>query len=91
MAEGVYTALEKFKKGKDHGQTLENLDKYVKRAKLVFTTADVQGDDKKKSFLQIWGGDVMVTLFEHEGKVVAADTFDEAVKKIKDALTNSTN
>ena len=91
MAEEVYTALEKFKKGKDHGQTLENLDKYVKRAKLVFTTADVQGDDKKKSFLQIWGGDVMVTLFEHEGKVVAADTFDEAVKKIKDALTNSTN
>ena len=63
MAEGVYTALEPFKKGKDPGQTLENLDKYVKRVKLVFTTADVQTDAKKKSFLQIWGGDEMVTLF----------------------------
>ena len=47
MAEGVYTALEKFKKGKDPGQTLENLDKYVKRANLVFTTADVRTDAKK--------------------------------------------
>jgi len=76
MAEGVYTALEKFKKGKDPGHMLENLDKYIKRAKLMFTTADVQDDAKKKSFLQILGGDEMVTLFEHEGKVTAADTFD---------------
>ena len=91
MAEGVYTALEKFKKRKDPGQTLANLDKYVKRAELVFTTADVNDDAKKKSFLQIWGGDEMVTLFEHDGKVVAGDTFAAAVKKIKDAIAAQVN
>ena len=69
MAEGVYTALEPFKKGKDPGQTLKNLNKYIKRAKLVFTTAEVEGDAKKKSFRQIWVGDKIVTLFEHEGQV----------------------
>ena len=91
MAEGVYTALSNFKKGKDPGQTLENLDKYVKRANLVFMTADIDTDAKKKSFLQKWGGDQMVTLFEHEGKVISTDTFDQAVTKIKNALTAQIN
>ena len=90
MAEGVYT-LEKFKEGKDPGQTLENLDKYLKRDNLVFKTADVRTDAKNKLFLQIWGGDQMVTLFGHEGKVIDGDTFDEAVTKIKNALTAQIN
>jgi len=45
MAEGVYNALgcfKKFKKGKDPGKTRvrQKFDKYVKRANLVFITAD---------------------------------------------------
>jgi len=55
MAEGVYNALGCFKKGKDPGQTLEKFDKYVKRVDLVFTTANIDEDKKKKSFLQIYG------------------------------------
>jgi len=67
----VYNALGCFKKGKD-------------RVRLrVFTTADINEDKKKKLFLQIWHGDEMVTLFEHEGKVLPDDRFVQAVTKIK--------
>ena len=56
---GVYGALENFREGKDPGVTLEKFQKYLKRAKMVFATAEMDTDPKKKSFLQIWGGEDM--------------------------------
>ena len=58
---GVYSALNPFKKGADAGATYDLFDKYVKRAEMVFATEDIE------VFLQLWGGDAMMTLFEHEG------------------------
>ena len=86
MAAGVYAALGPFHKDKDVGTTLELFVKYIKRAKMVFATEDITANNKKKSYLQIWGGDDMINLFEDEGKVEDADTFDQAVQKIEAAL-----
>ena len=88
---GVYGALENFREGKDPGVTLEKFQKYLKRAKMVFATAEIDTDPKKKSFLQIWGGEDMMRLFEHVGKVAEADTFDAAMTKIENALKGQIN
>ena len=90
-ARGVYAALAPFKKAADAGTTLDSFEKYVKRAEMVFATEDIAADSKKKAFLQLWGGDAMMTLFEHEGKVAAADTYEQAVTKIKNALKGQIN
>ena len=87
----MYAALAPFKKGGDAGTTFDAFEKYVKRAEMVFATEDIQENAKKKAFLQLWGGDDMMTLFEHEGKVVAADTFEQAVDKVKTALKGQIN
>ena len=87
----LYGALEQFVKGKDSAETLERLEGYVRRAQLVFTTADIKEELKKKSLIQIWGGDVLMMLFEHVGKVQEKDTFDEAIKKIKEELKATMN
>jgi len=42
-------------------------------------------------FLQIWGGDEIVTLFEHKGKVLPDNTFAQAVTKIKESLAAQIN
>jgi len=42
---------------------------------------DIDEDKKKKALLQLWGGDEMISIFEHDGKVTAQDTFDQAVEK----------
>ena len=81
-----------FTKDNDAVTTLERFLKYLKRVNMVFSTEDIANEKKKKSFLQIWGGDDMVTLFEHVGKVQEeADTFEEAMKKITDALKGQIN
>ena len=67
MATGVYAALGPFHKDKDVGTTLERFVKYIKRAKMVFATEDITANNKKKSYLQVWGRDDMINLFEHEG------------------------
>ena len=83
MASSLYGALEAFLKGKEASETLERLDSYIKRAKLVFTTADITHDKKKKSLIQIWGGDDLMKLFEHAGGVNDKDTIDDGIKKSK--------
>ena len=77
----LYGALEQFVKGQDSAEILECLEGYVRRAQLVFTTADIKEEPKKKSLIQIWGGDVLMMLFEHVGKVQEIDTFDDSIKR----------
>ena len=91
MASSLYGALEAFRKGKEASETLERLDSYIKRAKLIFTTADITDDKKKKSLIQIWGGDDLMKLFEHTGGVNDKDTFDDAIRKIKGGLKATIN
>ena len=88
---GVYGALEPLKLSNDPSTALERFQKYVKRAKMVFSTADIDTDDKKKSFMQIWGGDQMIRLFEHEGNVLETDTFMQAITKIENGLKAKIN
>ena len=85
---GVYGALEIFRKGHDPNDTLERFEKYIRRAKLIFETtpAQIDSDKKKIAFLQIWGGEEMVSLLEHEGKIADTDSFEEAVEKVRVAL-----
>ena len=85
---GVYSALKIFRKGPDLATTLDRFEKYVKRANLLFATAatTIDNDKKKLSFLQIWGGEEMITLLEQEGKVTSTDSFEAAVQKVKTAL-----
>ena len=49
------------------------------------------GCKKAKAYLKLIGGSEMKNLFEHVGKVVAEDIFDEAITKIKDGMTCQTN
>ena len=90
---GVYSALEVFRKGPDPATTLDRFEKYVKRADLVFATAvtTIDNDKKKLSFLQIWGGEEMITLLEQEGKVTSTDSFEAAVQKVETALRKHVN
>ena len=48
-------------------------------------------DAEKKAMLLFRGGDDMQNLFDHVGKVVEADSFDNAVAKIENALKSRTN
>ena len=81
------------------GGTLESFNKYVDRIKLVFELAFRNNDNtprdptnrEKKAMLLFRGGDDMKDLFEHVGKVVDTDTFDEAVTKIQNGLKSRTN
>ena len=62
---------------------------------LVFRKSDGSAyqpsDAEKKSMTLLKGGKDMKVLFEHVGEVIATDTFDQAVQKIKDKLTARTN
>ena len=58
---------------------------------MVFNTEEITSDNKKKAFLQIWGGDDMMVIYEHEGKVQETYTFDQAVNKITEALKGQIN
>ena len=83
----------------DPGGTLKRFDDYIKQMKLLFTlvfrkadgTAYTPTDAEKKAMTLLKGGKDMHTLFEHVGNVVDADTFDEAIKKVKDKLSERTN
>ena len=83
----------------DPGGTLSRFTRYVERMKqlfqLVFRKADGSpyspSDAEKKAMLLFRGGDDMQNLFDHVGKVVEADSFDNAVAKIENALKSRTN
>ena len=83
----------------DPGGTLSRFTRYIERMKqlfqLVFRKADGSpyspSNAEKKAMLLFRGGDDMQSLFDHVGKVVDADSFDDAVAKIENALKSRTN
>ena len=83
----------------DPGGTLQRLNRYVDRMKLLFDLVFRQADgspynpsDKEKKAMMVFrGGEDMANLFLHVGKVLDNDTFDEAVTKISDELKKRTN
>ena len=87
----LYGALGNFRKGKDAGETLEKIEKYVKRAKLVYGAEGITEDLKKISLFQIWGGDELMTLVDHVGKLEEGQTFDELVTSIRNGLKATMN
>ena len=87
----LYSALPTFKRPKDAGAALDAFDKYIKRANMIFDTEDIEENKKKKALLQLWGGDEMITFFEHEGKVTAEDTYAAAIDKIRNSLKGQIN
>lgn len=54
-ADGIYVAFGPFHKDPDTVITVERFMGYIKRAKMIFSTEDLNDDQKKKAFLQIWG------------------------------------
>ena len=83
----------------DPGGTLTKLTEYLEQMELLFqlifrnqdgTTRDPTNNEKK-ALLKLKGGSDMRNLFIHVGKVVDTDSYDDAVKKINDALTKRTN
>ena len=83
----------------DPGGTLKRFKEYVDQMKLlhqlVFRKSDGTPydptDSEKKALMLLKGGKDMKNLYDHVGKVLAADTFDNAVTKITDGLSSRTN
>ena len=81
------------------GATLKAFERYVERIKLmntlVFRKSDgtpyEPSDKEKKAMLLFKGGDDMKSLFEYVGNVADADSFDEAIGKIREGLQKRTN
>ena len=83
----------------DPGGTLQRFERYVERMRLVFDlvfrkqdgSAYTPTEKEKNSLMLFRGGDDMSMLYTHVGKVASGDTFDDAVKKVKDGLLARTN
>ena len=77
------------------GGTLQRFQAYTERMELLFQlvfhkadgTPHKPSDAEKKAMLLFKGGEDMKTLFQHVGKVFDIDTYEEAVKKISDGLS----
>ena len=83
----------------DPGGTLERFNNYIEEMQLLFTlvfrksdgTAYTPDDAEKKAMTLLKGGRDMKMLFTHVANVVDGDSFDAAVKKVKDKLAERTN
>ena len=83
----------------DPGGTAKRFAEYVEQMKLLFElvfrkqdgTAYAPTDKEKKAMMLLKGGRDMRTMYEHVGKVLDDDSFDEAVKKIQEGLSTRTN
>ena len=80
-------------KKKDPERMLGEFKDYIKAVKdmLVVTGKEGATAAVKKAMLRSVGGKDMVSLFDHVGKVEDADTFDQAVTKIEEAIKAQTN
>ena len=75
----------------DPGGTLKRFKEYVDQMKLlhqlVFRKADGTPydptDSEKKALMLLKGGKDMKNLYDHAGKVLAADTFDNQLRKLQ--------
>ena len=78
---------------------MKAFERYVERIKLmntlVFRKSDgtpyEPSDKEKKAMLLFKGGDDMKSLFEYVGNVADADSFDQAIGKIREGLQKRTN
>ena len=83
----------------DPGGTLKRFDDYIRQMKLLFAlvfrkadgTAYTPTDAEKKAMTLLKGGKDMHSLFDHVGNVLEADTFDQAIEKIRNQLKERTN
>ena len=77
------------------GGTLQRFQAYTERMKLLFQLVFCKADGtsykpldaEKKAMLLFKEGEDMITLFQHVGKVFDSDTYEEAVKKSSDGLS----
>ena len=102
MAVGFQFTTGAFKgKEADPETTRERLDRYLENIERLFVlnrrinpqsglTVEFTNEEKK-NILCVEGGTEMQELFKHEGKVQDDDTYEDAVRKIKEALKKREN
>ena len=80
-------------KKNDTEKMLEDFNMYMEAFKNFLTVTDNAGvgQKKKRALLNAAGGQDMVYLFKHIGKVLEAATFDEAITTICTEITAQTN
>ncbi len=102
MAAGFHFTTGVFKgKEADPKTTRERLDRYLENIERLFVLnrrINTQSgltieftDEEKKNILCVEGGTEMQELFKHKGKVQNDDTYEDAVRKIKEALKKREN
>ena len=92
-------SLEPFKRTDDAGTTADRLEKYLKRADLMFKIIpreegeQVLPDIKKKALIQIWGGEDLIYIWETMAKPPIEDntTYSDAIQQVKAGLLDQTN
>ena len=92
-------SLEPFKRTDDAGTTADRLEKYLKRAELMFKILpkedgeQVLSDIKKKALIQIWGGEDLIYIWETMAKPAIDDntTYVNALEQVKAGLRDQTN
>ena len=82
---------------------LQDFEEYVEVMQDFFTTTGAAGDHvdphtancgaclKEKAMMTLIGGKKMDALFKHTGLVGDADTYKNAIKKVRDGITAQTN
>ena len=92
--------LEKFQSvDANPGATLQKFHDYTEQIKLLFQltfrksdgTAFEPSDSDKKAMLLFKGGKDMKNLFNHIGRVLDTDTYEQAIAKIIKGLQDRTN
>ena len=91
MAElAALVSPEQFKaRKKEPERMLADFNLYVRSIKDLITVAGKEdaSEGVKKAMIRSIGGKNMIYLFDHVGKVAAEDTFEQALKKIQEAMT----
>ena len=80
-------------KKKDPEKMLADFELYMKSFAdfLVVTDNSDAADNKKKSLLRAIGGQDMIFLFDHLGKVTEEMTYAVAIQNVRTAITSQTN
>ena len=80
-------------KKKDPERMLADFELYVKAIKnlMVLTDNADATDAKKKALMQSVGGPDMIWLWDYMGKVAEGDTYQQAIDKVRAAITGQTN
>ena len=92
----------KVKKKGDPEQLFQDFVEYMELFEQFITATNADGDHaddhvncsaciKQKAMLILIGGKEVDNVFKHVGMVVKEDTFQQAIKKIKDGISKQTN